>query len=37
VIRGEDDDELGIELLYEPSRLRDRGINVVKQILRRPR
>jgi hypothetical protein len=37
VIRRKDDDELGIKLLHEPSRLRDRGIHVVKQILRRPR
>ena len=37
VIGGKYDDELGVEFLHEPSRLRDCAVYVVKQILRRPR
>jgi hypothetical protein len=37
VIRGEDDDEFGVVVGDEIARLRDRCVDIVKQILRRPR
>jgi len=37
MIRGKDDDEFGVVIVDELSRLPDRAIDIVKQVLRRPR